>query len=1402
MHVEQLRSKKSEAQSRLLSRKRKLSELFSITAYPLTPDDPIYKQKLQAFQDANNLESGRLFDESTLPARSHITFQPRKSQSFQSPPASLKSPERSQPPITSSQAEASTLQSPSTATKPVASTTSAVVQQRGDEYQQSVGHVLEADQQQKQDQHEPFADDSNARDAEPNTISKPSKSSRHRSNSPQASVSPAPHAEKATVETTGTEPSVSAAEAFVPVPYVSVGGEARQNTPVLPPVTIPIEPQSSPSSTNGRDSANTPAPTAGSPATSPGVEAPLSTPGAIQENKQVPGGVTSPAQPTHVVSIGGEDSKHEVQPPPDIEMTGTGELDSVAPTSGQTQETTESKATTTSDKPSIQIESQNETDSYFKPLSGDAIVETPTPLTATAIPQPNTTPTPSAQEPAKRATRISSGVLQKKSVSEILGETPKVVIPQVAESPSSASNHNSFGAATSQGRTRDRDRRDRERSRLSTVVFAKPQKPASDEETVDVTRIDDREAQRKNSGQRDYLYTLFENKAHSMSRQTSMSYLIQNAHKTLSTSDHLIEYELSAQCRILKRLYQLQEKGRWPLRQYKRADEASRPTSHWDFLLDHIKWMRTDFREERKWKLAAARSIAEWCAEWVASSLEVRKRLQVRVRPPNLLSKPDESQDVTMDDEPGPSLSSHPTPELMSSNEDDSMSDDIADPRDIQFSSAPAAIFSLGASDFSLAVDKTPALDKLLNELPLYEPSAIEPDLSKSNLAERLDAKWKTDIVPVSRWATEKLPVKEYAPTIKRSRYEYELEPSPKQNPTPLPPEETNVALFMPENKHIRDRIHPGHSFRPPSEHPMPTQAFFETRSSSQWTHAEDDELRKLVKDYSYNWSLISSCLTPRSSYTSGADRRTPWECFERWIGLEGLPADMSKTAYFKTYSGRIEAAGRHVAAQIEEAQRRAGANVQISARKRTTQPVRVERKRTQRHLAMLDAMRKLAKKRETALQKQQHQADLAAMRKVNDANVPKPAYKTPAEFSQLKQEREHKLAERQEIYRQQLIAHQRATAQQQRGQNAQPNGMPSGMPPTAPAMRGPSSAGGISGMPNGNVQLPNGHPRHPGMMAMQGNVQLPPGMVGPKGLTPQMQAQMQAQMAARGAATSPQQMRMLQEASRVQQEQLMRQAQQAQNGAHSSPTNPHAALAAGKGMNGAAYISAIANANGIGSPSGPIHGNSASPRPSSANPGQALSSGHIPVLTQIANKIREHHPNLSEEDIQRHASQQITSYQQAATAAAAGQAQKRLQPHNQAALNAAIGAVNAGTHASNAAAAAAAAAQFGHIGMMTNEQVQQYNQRMRMQQAQQHAVRGMQGQMQPGMMGAMPNGMVNSPVMNMARPVSQHTNQGQLSRSATPREQRSGSQGNISGSGPGQQGSPRPTPQSMQSQA
>jgi hypothetical protein len=54
--------------------------------------------------------------------------------------------------------------------------------------------------------------------------------------------------------------------------------------------------------------------------------------------------------------------------------------------------------------------------------------------------------------------------------------------------------------------------------------------------------------------------------------------------------------------------------------------------------------------------------------------------------------------------------------------------------------------------------------------------------------------------------------------------------------------------------------------------------------------------------------------------------------------------------------------------------------------------------------------------------------SQLASLRKVNEASQPKPPISTPAEFSRLKYERELKLQERQEQYRQQMIATQRVS--------------------------------------------------------------------------------------------------------------------------------------------------------------------------------------------------------------------------------------------------------------------------------------------------------------------------------------------------------------------------------------
>ena len=635
-------------------------------------------------------------------------------------------------------------------------------------------------------------------------------------------------------------------------------------------------------------------------------------------------------------------------------------------------------------------------------------VEAATKAIPPALKKAQTTPAHQEPPPERMTTRVSSGAIRHKSVSEILGETPRSA--EKAHFDKDEDLPRGMGTASmtpeksppdSPARMRFKDRMDREkeRSRLATVVFPKHQQLQLQQQmqqekadSMDLVRQNIGELARLNEEQ-DYLFTLFQSKAYAPPRGINLSTLLASAHKTLTTGNHSVEYQEQMDCRTLRRIYALQNANRWPLRQLKRSVEPPRQGSHWDVLLDHMKWMRTDFREERKWKIAAAKCCADWCAEYVNSDPEHRALLRVQAKIParKIEGGSDHKTHMASPPEMGDEMAgvSHPTPDLVASTEEDSVDEAFNDePRhDLRDTVAPAAIFSLGSDEFTFSLDMTPAAEKILDELPIYAPVDITPDTKLPTFKSPPDSAWKTDILPVSKYASGKIHFRDEGPARKRSRYDYsQYEPELEQPLLDLPPEQTNVALFRPENKPIRDRVHPGHSFRPPTEYPMPSVGFFESRQSSHWTYAEDDELRRLVKEYPYNWSLISSCLTPSSEFTSGADRRTPWECFERWIGLEGLPAEMSKTPYFRAYHQRLETAQRTVLAQHQAAQQQQQQQQQQQSnnnaqplppvRRRTTQPLRVDRKRSSKHLAMLDAMRKLAKKRETMLQKQQHGKD------------------------------------------------------------------------------------------------------------------------------------------------------------------------------------------------------------------------------------------------------------------------------------------------------------------------------------------------------------------------------------------------------------------------------------------
>jgi len=611
---------------------------------------------------------------------------------------------------------------------------------------------------------------------------------------------------------------------------------------------------------------------------------------------------------------------------------------------------------------------------------------------------------------------------------------------------------------------------------------------------------------------------------------------------------------------------------------------------------------------------------------------------------------------------------------------------------------APAKIFSLGYDDVVVELDYTPVTDGILSELPLYEPKEQDvPAIPSVHFADS-----NPSILPVSKYVSGKLISLSSGPPRKRSRYEYAEEddepsaPRIKRQPSEsslflsptrrsprleLEPEKTDVALFNPENKHVRDRLHASHAFRPPSEFGMPTTQFYESRASSHWLWNEDQELRRLVKEYSYNWSLISAALSQPSTYASGPERRTPWECFERWVQLEGLPAEMSKTQYFRTYQSRLEAAHRTVTAaqlaaqqQLSQLQAPPSAALQALARRRTTQPIRVERRKSMRYIHIIDGMKKLAKKRENTAHKQQESIKAAQLRKAHEGQQSRPNIHTPAEFSQLKYEKEQKTIERQQQMRDQMLAQQRTAQMQRTGQMpGQASGQPQRNPVAAAAVAAAASASGANhassplaagSSGNGNTQAGNaGQNRaHSSQMGMQNNLQngnIHAGQMGMQGM-PQAQMQMNGQGQQRYPQQANQQdLRMLMQQRQITQAQAMQlQAQQQlQSG---NLANAHL-----MGMPNPAMLGAM-NSSPNGMPN--MRGGSGSPMPASQQQSQmghqpqTLSNGHQPLLMQYQEYYLRQKPGAPLEEAKNWATSKVKKdmmdrnrQQQSALDAAAG---------------------------------------------------------------------------------------------------------------------------------------------------
>ncbi|RYP68337.1 hypothetical protein DL771_006723 [Monosporascus sp. 5C6A] len=905
---------------------------------------------------------------------------------------------------------------------------------------------------------------------------------------------------------------------------------------------------------------------------------------------------------------------------------------------------------------------------------------------------------------------------RQKSVADVLAENPKP--PPVTVSTNGESHSGPITPVSQSSKVQSRGlirkAKSKERSKMSTVVFGRQSRSASDSTKSLV--------QGRSKTSDDYFTPLF---IHGFTVNSKwmkpLDQILHHAHKTVSTPDSYTPILDHQACRVLRSVYNLQQHNKWSLRQPKRWPEPTRQPSHWDQVLKEMKWMRTDFREERKWKMAAARNLANACAEWYHASAEDRKALQV-----NAVSPPvSNGDDISMvEGAPAQDPDSQPTPELIPSGESDSPMDlEEEPPNNILDTVAPSAIFALQDDDIVFALHQSPTTDRLLEELPMYgspltvlKSDLIAPDYDP-------DASWRRPALPLSKYVEGEMVLAPTQPPRKRSRYHYAQEEDEDEDEVifggnggkqpQVEPENTDVALFRPENKMIRDRLHAGHQFRPPNEYTMPFQTFYECRSYSQWTQSDDDELKSLVREYSYNWSLISSMLARKSMFVSGAERRTPWECFERWVMLEGLPNDMQKTQYFKLWQSRIEAAqqtirqqNQNAAQQHAQQQQQAGATGPTTPipRRRPSLPMRVERRRNQKHLTMIDAMRKLAKKRETAIHKQQQAAQLAAMRKQNEAPQPKVTTKTPREYSIMRWERDQAMAERlaermnqhrqhQENQRkavlqaraQQAQAAQMAVSQNAAQQRAQNNPQMAASHPHAAMAR--------ANAPNQIAVNSQARPRMP--MHPTPNGTGSPGHVA-GGLVPPMQMNGSPQMAMPVVNGQQADVRLLMQAQRIQEQQRqsvqMRQQQAHQGSPGGTPmqNSPQAMRAALGGLNQKNYLNNAqaqamlasmngANGSGMSTPPGsgfPLSaGQSASPPPN-ATLSQQPHQTYVSQLQHIENQIRSSNPNAPQDAVRSMARQFLQNRhnniaQSAMNAAAGGQGQTAVAngPHQYAQL-------------------------------------------------------------------------------------------------------------------------------------
>jgi chromatin modification-related protein VID21 len=413
---------------------------------------------------------------------------------------------------------------------------------------------------------------------------------------------------------------------------------------------------------------------------------------------------------------------------------------------------------------------------------------------------------------------------------------------------------------------------------------------------------------------------------------------------------------------VHSRIEELKRQGKWSLRQPTKFVDPIRTSerTQWENLLSEMNWMAIDFKEERKWRMATCAMIAKSVADyWKYGKVCCIKTRPMRVYTP---VPEDEEKDQGFPDASDVVEDSIDISKLLQ------RPDPLQEIRLVDLPKIDKDVYLKHLEDepspFRLQIDT--------NDIKYTDKTLLDGVPAFSSFQHFDDQFNSSPLVPIS---------KALIPHEDGTWYNVYVGQVEDHNPV-VPDQQKGLFGFSSRNRLTS-------AIKPPQP---PSLRYLNLRTPTIWLPEDDQNLIEYVNQFSFNWGVVSAHLSkrPTRSYQSNIERRTPWQCFERYIQLNDAfqISDMRGQNYLSATKWLEHA--HHIQATTKRRISPLGVGVESIQR---------GHKRL-RWASMFEAIRKCMRKRESVTRPNSNQQ----RKNVDEKKLIAP---TPAELSKLKFERD-----------------------------------------------------------------------------------------------------------------------------------------------------------------------------------------------------------------------------------------------------------------------------------------------------------------------------------------------------------------------------------------------------------